>query len=361
MKTAARDVSRNRVPTARRSRAPGLAGRRGSRRRKRTGCGVEAHLAASPERVAVERERRVGEARLGLDRRPRDPVERHLDGRARDPGRVRQLEDDPADRARLRQHDDDPARREARRDGVAPRDDGGGRPRRDLEHAIAPGFGHGREPLERQRPVPAAAGATTWRTPTARRKRTPSSSTPRSNSSIARSNGRGMKPESPFTRGRPWARPSSIASVSFPARGSTRTAPSLPREPPRRRRRAGVALEAQREVRRLDHHQAEGGEHDGPTTAREGEAGEHREREGRDEGEARQRAHAAHEHHVLVQEAVESGVRPEREDDRHRRGGHGHGPIAARRRGQPGDAEGERDEPGEESVAHRRRGPAAAA
>ena len=138
-----------------------------------------------------------------------------------------------------------------------------------------------------------------------------------------------------------------------PGEGQDQHGAVLPREPPRRRGRPVVALEAQGQVRRLDHHQAEGREHDGPPAAREGEAGEHREREGRDEGEARQRAHAPHEDHVLVEEAVEGGVRPQREDDRHRRGHHRDGPIPARRRGEPGDAEGERDRPGEEGVAHR--------
>ncbi len=126
----------------------------------------------------------------------------------------------------------------------------------------------------------------------------------------------------------------------------------LPREGLRRGRGPVVAAEAQGEVRRLDHHQDEGREHGEAPPAGEGEAGEDREGEGRDEGEARERAHPAHEDDVLVEEAVEGGVGAEREHDRHDGGGDGHRAVPPRGGGEPRDPQREGGEPREERVAH---------
>ena len=161
-----------------------------------------------------------------------------------------------------------------------------------------------------------------------------------------------MKPESPFTSGRSWARPSSMREGVVLGEGQDedgalpcRRASAPPGRGGGRARGAGGRFADSTIIRPSAP----------STTARrrpdESEAGEHGQGQRGDEREARQGAHAAHEDDVLVQEAVEAGVRPEREDDGRRRRGHGDRPVPARGRGEPGEAEGERDEAGEERVA----------
>ena len=156
------------------SSAPARAGRRGSRRRMRARPRREAHLAAAVRRVAIERQRGVGQARRRLDRLPDDSV----DARPRASG----ARSTPRRRARTR-----PGRRGAPRaarrrcpSGVKRVGDGLARPRRRRRPAPASprdvllGRAGAGSP-ERGHVAPAApaapARATTWRTPTARRKR----------------------------------------------------------------------------------------------------------------------------------------------------------------------------------------------
>src|SRR5438309_9723539 len=74
----------------------------------------EADVTATRPRVAIEGERRVGQAGLGLHLVPGGSVPRDLDARPLHPRRVAQLEYDAADHRLLREVELDPARRPAR-------------------------------------------------------------------------------------------------------------------------------------------------------------------------------------------------------------------------------------------------------
>ena len=215
----------------------------------------------------------------------------------------------------------------------------------------SPGFGHGREPLERQRPR-------------RRRGRDHVAHADRAQEAHA------LPVDPPLEQlHRPVERARDEAGVPVHERAAVREPVEhrervvlgegqdedgalLPREPPRRRRRAGVALEAQGEVGRLDHHQAEGAEHRRPA---DGPRGRGR-RAPRARGSGRGRTATARARRARGPRArggsgrgrcpARARRRPPPPTRPRRRPDSGAGPRPARRR------RGRGDEPGEERVAH---------
>ena len=122
------------------------------------------------------------------------------------------------------------------------------------------------------------------------------------------------------------------------------------REPAGRVRRAGVPRVADRDVAGLGEHQDERGHGQPVPPPRERDAGQHVEGQHGQEREARQGAHAADEDEVLVEEAVEGGLRAERDEDRERRGDDGHRAVAPGRHGEAGQTEQQDGQAREERV-----------
>ena len=271
-----------------------------------------------------------------LDRLPGDAVERGLDARSRDPGRVRQLEGDAPDRGAPRAATSTiaPAKNQ-RRHRLAL---GGPRqpPARPSTSSTRsrPALGHRASGLEGERPDgrPPIRASTTCRTPTARRKRRPSASTPRSKQLHRAVEGARDEAGVAVDERTPVREAVEHRDACRSRRGAGRgRRPSCPAS--QRAAGGGARRSARGAAARLADSTIISTSAARTTSRRrpdEREAGEHREREHRDEREARERAHPAHEDDVLVQEAVEGGLGAEREDDGHGRRDDRHRAVAPR-------------------------------